>query len=202
MAFNRTAKEDHQIHLEILPELYTGNPEAPILLLNLNPGFYERNAEFGTGDEFFWATSRGNLNHANKEYPFYLLDPRNVASPGYYWWSRKLRLPIELYGLKRVAQAFCVIEYFPYLSEHFGYNALIPSQRYTFSLVREAMKRQTLIIQMRSQRKWFEAIPELRHYEHYYVLNNPQNPAISERNCPDGFAEVRKILDSLIEAHF
>ncbi len=33
---------DHQIHLKILPEPYTGDPEANIILLNLNPGFYER----------------------------------------------------------------------------------------------------------------------------------------------------------------
>ena len=44
--FNHTAKPEHTIHLELLPEPYTGNPEAMIILLNLNPGFYERNEKF------------------------------------------------------------------------------------------------------------------------------------------------------------
>lgn len=39
--FNAIAKKEHKIHVEVLPEPYTGNPEAPVLLLNLNPGFYE-----------------------------------------------------------------------------------------------------------------------------------------------------------------
>ena len=40
--FNSRAKPQYWIHLEELPEPYTGNPLANIVLLNLNPGFYER----------------------------------------------------------------------------------------------------------------------------------------------------------------
>lgn len=43
--FNATAREEYRIHLEELPEPYTDRPTANIVLLNLNPGFYERNAE-------------------------------------------------------------------------------------------------------------------------------------------------------------
>jgi hypothetical protein len=177
-----------------LPEPYTGSPEASIILLNLNPGFYERNEVFGLGDKYFSKTSRANLIHANEEYPFYLLNPRNAASPGYYWWSRKLKQPIERNGLEKVARAFCVIEYFPYLSVNFGYNSPIPSPPYSFSLVRDEMKRGAVIIQMRSRRRWQNELPELSSYSRYYELKNPQNPTISENNCPEGFAEIRKIL--------
>lgn len=194
LAFNRTAREEYRIHLEVLPEPYTGNPEANIILLGLNPGYYERNEAFGTGDAFFWKTSRANLVHANREYPFYLLDPRNEASPGYYWWSRKLKQPIARYGLEKVAREFCVIEYFPYHSKNFGYNGIIPSQRYNFSLIQEAMGRKAIIIQMRNRKRWLEALPELANYSHYYTLKNWQNPTISENNCPEGFAEIRKLL--------
>lgn len=79
--FNHTAKPEHTIHLELLPEPYTGNPEAKIILLNLNPGFYERNEKFLLGDEHFFKASRANLTHTRQDYPFYLLDPRNAASP-------------------------------------------------------------------------------------------------------------------------
>ena len=41
LAFNNRVKPEHLIHWEFLPEPYTGNPEAKILLLNLNPGFYK-----------------------------------------------------------------------------------------------------------------------------------------------------------------
>src|SRR6266568_3689101 len=65
---------------------------------------------------------------------------------------------------------------------------------YSFYLVQEAMKRNALIIQMRSKRVWQETLPELMSYNNYYVLRNPRNPAISHYNCPDGFPEMTKIL--------
>src|SRR5438552_17955905 len=71
--FNNRVKPEILIHLEILPEPYTGNPEAKIILLNPNPGFYESNARFLTGDEYFQKTSRANLTHTRQEYPFTFL---------------------------------------------------------------------------------------------------------------------------------
>lgn len=195
--FNATAKTHHKIHVEILPEPYTGNPEASILLLNLNPGFYERNLHFLTGNEHFVKTSRANLVHEQLEYPFYLFDPNNVDSPGYYWWSRKMKPLIQVFSLKKVANGICNIEYFPYHSENFGVNISIPSQTYSFYLVQQAMKRNALIIQMRSRRVWQVANPEMNSYRHYFVLKNPQNPVISENNCPDGYAEILKLLHCL-----
>lgn len=192
--FNMTAKKEHQIHVEVLPEPYTGNLEASILLLNLNPGFYDRNQHFLTGNEYFVKTSRANLVHGQLEYPFYLFDPDNADSPGYYWWSRKLKPLIQAFGLKKIANEVCNIEYFPYHSQNFGANISIPSQAYSFHLVQEAMKRNALVIQMRSRRVWQNAIPELSDYRHYYVLKNPQNPVVSENNCPDGYPEILKRL--------
>jgi len=75
-----------------------------------------------------------------------------------------------------------------------GANISIPSQAYSFYLVQQAMKRNALIIQMRSRRVWQNAIPELSDYRHYYVLKNPQNPVVSENNCPDGYPEILKRL--------
>jgi len=65
--FNNKAKPEHKIHLEVLPAPYTGNPEAKIVLLNLNPEFYKRNEEYLLGDEYFFKASRANLTHAKQE---------------------------------------------------------------------------------------------------------------------------------------
>jgi hypothetical protein len=189
-------KPHYQIHLEILPEPYTGNPDANIILLNLNPGFYDRNEKFVLGDAYFQKTSRANLAYAWQEYPFYLLDPGNSRSPGYEWYRKKFRRLIDQFGLKKVAKEICVIEYFPYHSEKkIGRRFRIPSQAYSFYLVQEAMRRNALIILMRSRKEWQEAVPGLKSYHNYYVLINPRNPAISQNNCPDGFPEILKILN-------
>jgi len=90
-----------------------------------------------------------------------------------------------------------VIEYFPYVSEKFGCQTCIPSQAYNFYLVQEAIRRNALVIQMRSKRVWQEAVPGLMSYHNYYELRNPQNPAISQNNCPDGYPEILKVLDKI-----
>jgi hypothetical protein len=191
--FNNRVKPEYLIHWELLPEPYTGNTEAKILLLNSNPGFYKGSI---LGDDYFQQTSRANVYHTKQEYPFYLFNPGNRASLGYHWWSRKLEPLIALYGLKKVAQEIFNVEYFPYHSEKFGRMTRIPSQAYSIYLVQKAIRRNALIIQMRSKRVWQEAVPGLMSYHNYYVLRNPQNPAISHNNCPDGFPEILKILSS------
>lgn len=40
-SFNQGVSDEHQIRLELLPEPYLGDPDAPIILLSLNPGFSE-----------------------------------------------------------------------------------------------------------------------------------------------------------------
>lgn len=192
--FNTKAKSQYKIHGELLPEPYLGDPQANILLLNLNPGFDERDIVFHQCNDYFVKTSRANLAHANQAYPFYLLDPYNAASPGAIWWGSKLKRLIDRYGVQKIANEVCVIEYFPYHSEKFGYKTDIPSQIYGFSLLQEAMKRNALVIQMRSRRLWQSKVPGLSSYPHYYKLNNPRNTVISENNCPDGYPAILKIL--------
>jgi len=151
-------------HFWTIKNTYTGNLEAKILLLNSNPGFYT-----GTvlGDDYFQKTSRANLRHTKQEYPFYLFDPKNRASFGYLWWSRKLKPLIALYGLHKIAHEIFNVEYFPYYSANFSGNIIVPSQSYSFYLVEEAMKRNALIIEMRSKKSlaregsWTDELPQL-----------------------------------------
>lgn len=188
-------RENLEVHLEVFPEPYSGNPQAKIVLLNLNPGYYPRNKEFGSGTADFFRMWRANLAHEPQQYPFYHLDPRLKGSPGEVYYRVKFKAPILEFGEKRVAEEFFVVEYFPYTTKSgFGNISCISSQHYNFYLVREAMRRNAVIIQMRAKQRWQEMIPALRNYPHYYELRSAQNTAISERNCPDGYPEIRKAL--------
>lgn len=193
--FNHQAKQEHSIHCELLPEPYLGNPQAKVLLLNLNPGYDPNDIDFHQGHPSFIEANRANLNHEQQDYPLYMLDPRFDQYPGSAWWRGKLRPLIHRYGAKKVANDLCVVEYFPYHSKRFGFNTFVASQTYSLFLVEEAMKRGALIIQMRSKRIWQKSVPLLAHYREYYVLTNPQNPAISEGNCPHGYPEIVKRLN-------
>ncbi len=101
------------IKYDRIPEPFAGNPEAPIYLLNLNPGTdpYEGikdNEELMCIRErlnrhILWnlvlysdGAGHQSLSHLNselkkfKEYPFYPLDPDYKYLPGFAWWYDKL----------------------------------------------------------------------------------------------------------------
>jgi hypothetical protein len=179
-------KEDERVQLNLLPEPFLGRPDAPVVLLNLNPGFNTRNDHRQHGNAFFAERSRTNLLHGSADYPFYLLDPG--IEDRTKWWEHKLKKLIEGFGCRTVANAVLCVEYFPYHSKKFsGRLPHVPSQKYSFWLARQAIHRQALILIMRSERRWLEAVPELASYAHRYTANSCQNPAISRSNFPMGF---------------
>ena len=122
----------------MLPEPFLGRRDAPVVLLNLNPGYSPEGPRIHS-DPSFAARVRRNLCHLPAEYPFYLLDPA-ITGPGRDWWEPKLRQLIGQVGRQVVATGVLCIEYFPYHSRRFRHRRLpLPSQQYSFSLVREAL---------------------------------------------------------------
>lgn len=205
--FNRKLSPSHPvfIHTEGLPMPILGNPKAPVVLLNLNPGFTKTDIEnpaFKALPEeevkFHREAPIKNLRHEELEYPFYLLDPKVKDAGGYVWWTCKLKHLIWNFDQKYVANNVLCVEFFPYPSRRYGYCEILPSQEYSFFLVREAMKRGAVIVGMRSVRLWLSQVPELESYKNFFALNNPQNPAVSPNNCPPGGYE--KIIEALKNA--
>jgi hypothetical protein len=177
-------KDEHKIRLEVFPEPYLGNPASPVVLLNLNPGFKETDIQ-RHHEPRFAELSRGNLLHLPAEFPFYLLDP-TIDRTG--WWEKKLAALIDRFDQRTVANSVFCIEYFPYHSCKFKRSRqVLDSQRYSFSLVREAIQRKAVILIMRARRRWYEQIPELESYAMGYVVSSWQNPVITENNFGEGF---------------
>jgi hypothetical protein len=187
--FNRNASVDHAIHVKHLPEPFLGRPDAPLVVLGLNPGHNPLDYRWHIEPEFV-RRSRANLVHGKLEYPFYLLDPA-LQPPGNRWWTRKFRRLIEATDLESVARSVLCVEYFPYHSKRFGHRRLkLASQGYSYWLVEQAMERDAVIVMMRSKKLWFGAIPALASYARLHHTRSVQNPTISSRNLPAGFAEV------------
>jgi hypothetical protein len=217
LAFNDELKNDkikydkYMIHLDLLPEPYLGNPNAEIVLLNLNPGFSPDDSKLHHSNKDFINASRTNLGHGKQEYPFYFLDPRVVEARGRdsrgrdRWWNRKLGHLVEVCGASRVANNVFCIEFFPYHSKEYKglpkrYNSLrgiVPSQHYSFDLVRKAIQRRALIVFIRSRAKWSKAVPELADYRYCYQLNSPQSGSVTKGNLElGGFERIVEILKS------
>lgn len=190
----KPAREEKRLHLELLPEPFIGAIEAPVVLLALNPGFSTEDvAVHGSAD--FRDRVRGNHARKAAQYPFYYLDPICSKTPGGVWWEKKFRsLRSEGFDQQQVASSILCVQYFPYHSDQYAPLA-VPSQEYSFMLVRSAIGRGAVIVIMRAGESWFKRVPELKGYSRLQKLCNPRNVTISPGNCP-GYNDIVSAIQS------
>src|SRR4051812_28507789 len=67
-------RELHRIHLDLVPEPHLGDPSAPVVLLNKNPGVGVDDAATHANPAFR-SLALLNAVHRSERWPFYLLDP-------------------------------------------------------------------------------------------------------------------------------
>lgn len=173
----------YEIDFTLLPEPFLGMPNAEIMLLNLNPGIHESDIIYHR-QPTFQRLNAHNLHHKPTTYPFYLLNPALKECPGYNWWSKKLSHLINKFGQEQVSKKICCVEYFPYHSKRYRFpnSKQLPSQEYSFYLVRKAIKQGTFIIFMRSHSRWRAAVPELKTYHNKSSVKSIQNPYLTPKN--------------------
>lgn len=169
---------------DLLPEPYFGRPDAPVVLLTLNPGYSDCDAEFHSSD-WFQAAARASLAHAPKPGPFLHLLPE-PRTPGVDWWMQRTKeLREHLGSTELVASGLLCLQFIGYKSKSLRgrlRSVNLPSQEYTFELLRRALARDAIICVMRSQSLWESAVPELAQYRYKVVARNPRSPYITSGN--------------------
>jgi hypothetical protein len=189
--FNQKAITKFRVETGALPEPFLGAIDAPVVLLNLNPGFGKQDLK-RHAEPLFIKRSRANLTHEPAEYPFYLLDPDPNLHRG-QWWDRKLKCLIKEVGLESVARRVMCVEYFPYHSRRFRHRKIaLDSQRYSFWLVHQALERKAVILLLRGKKAWLAKIPELK--GNVFLAKNPRAASVSPKNFPQGFSEAVEAL--------
>lgn len=192
----------YRLHLPPLP--FQGNPEAPILVLGLNPG-YDIGDETKQTTDYFLETSFRNYHHdATLPYPLFFLDPQiegSASGKGQQWWYRRLKHLRGLYDDTLLAQALLSIQYVPYRSTTYkSARQTLPSQDYSFALVNQAIERNALIIGLRSRKLWVEAVEGLKDYQRFYTTSSPRNPILSAQQLGKGYEELLAELNKLRQA--
>lgn len=91
-----------------------------------------------------------------------------------------------------LANSLLSIEYFPYHSVSFAHSHVrLPSQQFSFDLVRKAIARDSEIIVARGFDSWVGAVPELAAYSRVCKLNSAQKSAMSANNLgPENFSRI------------
>lgn len=187
LRFNTAAGEKVRLELELLPEPWVGSLGAPIVLLALNPGVSAEDFTLHRTSEF---RNRVIACHCQQktEWPYYYLDP-DVEGPGARWSRRILGPLIRECGLAAVARGVVLLEYLPYHSRHFAHRRLaLPSQTFSFELVRASLAKASAIFVTRGIKVWTEAVPSLIQNPKLFRTRSVQNISISQNNCPDGWA--------------
>ncbi len=181
--FNVKARPVHFLHIDdILPEPFVGDPSAPVVVLGTNPGFNGERTIREKSEPGFVARLRANLLHQSSDSPFAFLAP-DVSGRHRQWWEDKLKHLIAHFGPGAVAKSILAVEFFPYPSHRYGHGRLaLPSQQYSFDLVRNAIKRKAVIVLTRGERRWLREMPELVG-DNLVTLEQPFSAPISPGNC-------------------
>lgn len=141
----RQHKTPLEIILDEIPSPYIGDPDAPVVFLNLNPG-YSPDESNSPNISRFREIARANLFHQFYEYPFYVLDSSLKGTPaGYEWFSQKFRPLMYATGMnaKDLSQKIFLVEYFPYRSQKYKRNgSALSSQKYSIYLIEKAIARE------------------------------------------------------------
>jgi hypothetical protein len=133
------------------------------------------------------------------------LDPHPDISPSSRaWWERKLKAIMEEFENEHVARSILArsilaVEYFSYVSNKYRHGRLsLPSQQYSFDLVRNAVTRNAVIILTRGERRWLREIRELERYPYLVRLREVQRASISSGNCcGDGWSLILEVVREL-----
>jgi len=167
--FNSTAEPKHRLEIETIPEPFLGRLDAPIVVLLLNPGSPEDESYREELLTLFRAPSM------MRDHPY--IRRRQL------WWSKLVK------GLRRdgmrddqISQSILSVEFFPYRSKSFGCaHVRLPSQEFSFHLVRQAMQRKAVIVLARGLKCWLGAVPQLQAHG-MIKLGNPRSASLSRSN--------------------
>jgi hypothetical protein len=189
-AFNtgRISKDPHFIHTDRMPEPRLGPVNAPLLILQQNPSCQ---SDIPTRLEICEAI--GALH--NELSPHFSI---NKSDP---WWMKRYGdLVTAVGGHEILSQRVCSLEYFPYPSANFSHGHIrLPSQNYTFDLLRRALKikdcKKPVIVVTRGYELWVGAVPELLNYNKAFRTNSKQCSHVSKGNLsPEGYSEVMRAI--------
>jgi hypothetical protein len=199
LILDATYQARYQLRCDVLPQAWIGDPRAArVLVLQLNPGFSADDPDEERSIQGYPEAVRHSLS-LREPTSFWALDPKLAATGAGRWWRRRLAPLIKGLGSEGedlVRQRLAVAEFFPYHSVSYRRSPPLPSQEFTFGLVRRAVENGTIILVMRQWKSWSATVPELITSAGQRVFENP-NPrqaAISRRNLGDA------TFDAVLEA--
>ena len=205
--FNQIVEDKYKIHTNIMPAPFMGDvKKSPVMILALNPGYDIEEEKRGFYSKYSDYWSKEIQHKFDKKTPLFCLDDEYYQYSNY--WADVLKPIISELGDKGkeiVAKKVSKVQLFPYQSTKYkaiqksilkknGFDKYLPSQLYSFQLVKNAIDRDALIVIPRAVKKWEEAVPELKGYKNKCTTNNYLNITLSQKNLGSDF---NKLIEKL-----
>ena len=172
-------------HLEPFP--FTGNQNANVFVLLANPGIsaIQMNPSFRIHPQ----CAQHNLDclrHKNSESHIKWIHSEENPERSTDWLIPRVKNLVTTKGIDRVSEGLFLINYHPYNSvSWYPIPYTFETQRYSFQLVSDAMKRNALIIMSRNELGWFTAVPGLFEYKNRVKFKSSRSVHISRGNLGD-----------------
>ena len=200
--YNQKVKNyKYKIQTHMLPEPWVGNLDAPIVVLQANPGASESevNPDW-LPNNFQLEAARKTLHQEPMDYPLYWLDPRLQETEGAKWSLGNMKWLINDSTLEQVANRVLLIETHSYHSRNFDpkLNSL-QTQEYTKHILRESIRNEALIIALRQKNYWFTEVPELANYwksGKVFGVKNVQRAFLSPGNLGEYYEVILNRMKS------
>jgi hypothetical protein len=165
---------------------------APVIALLKSPGENPQDYEDIQDPEF----RRLSLGQLTGDAPFFWHLPEWGHTAAGQYWGPRLRGLIDATSNAAVAERFAVAQVLPYHAQHWQTpSGPIPSQKYTFELVRDGIDRGALFLAMVGWSKWLAAVPELQTADIVFG-RSVQSPYYSRGNLGD--KEFHRVVDRLL----
>jgi hypothetical protein len=178
-AFNRQDPTDRErIRFDLPPHPWCGPiHSASVLVLAANPGWEEAHL---TTSELVTPTMLRNFSGVE---PNIWLDQSMNGSDGYRWHRQQLLKDVLAECSEPdIASKLALLEFHAYSSQSWrALGVTLPTQWYTFDVVRAAIERNALIVILRAEWFWLSAVPELIGYKSLVRVRS-RNPRLSPKN--------------------
>ncbi len=193
---------NHTLHLDLTPAPWNGNPiTATVLILLQNPGVDQGDLAAEQLPGYRDACLR-NLRFEMNDPTWPYLRPEFQDVPGGRWWHKRLAAITELAGgdYGTLCSQLAAVQLHGYHSVNWrAFGVSIPSQEYNFWLVRQAIKRNALIICTRGAQIWTIAVPELNDYANLHSTKNARAAYISPNNLePEAWSALAERISPTI----
>lgn len=182
-------------HLEPFP--YLGNPYAQVLVLLANPGKNKQEEKLGFKiQEDKLDLSNQNLLHKGDEFKKRLNSPDKPHLES-SWFKLRTRKLVETVGVEAVVKGLFLVNFHAYHSKSwYPIPFTFETQRYSFNLVNNAIKRGALILMSRNTVGWLTAVPKLVEYKNRFEFQSSRSVHISQNNLPNGI--FKRIENAII----